>query len=52
MKRPMKRALILFTEEQYHGLAEQSQRQGNSLAAVVRTAVEEYLRRQEKEAKS
>jgi predicted DNA-binding protein len=49
MKQPIK---VLVTPEQYERLAAAAQRQGNSLAAVVRLAVEEYLRRQEKAVKS
>jgi hypothetical protein len=43
---------VLLTEEQQRRAVELAKRQGNSLAAVVRIAVEEYLRRQEKETQS
>jgi predicted DNA-binding protein len=44
----MRRTLILLTEAQHERLAELAKRRGNSLAALVRQAVEEYLRREAK----
>jgi predicted DNA-binding protein len=44
----MKRTLVLLTEEQHRRLTEMAKRQGNSMAALIRAAIDAFLKEKEK----
>lgn len=44
----MKKILVAVTEEQHRALSEVAKRQGQTLAAVIRIAFDEYLKEQSK----